>query len=223
MVFGDLLHRCDPALSALVLVDVQVDFCTDDLPGGRRPRPQMAQMASYLILFVATARAVGVPVVFVQTIHDEESDSLPWRSRGGEAARYDQELCKPWSEGAEFFRIAPAHGDLVVIKHCYDAFVGTELDDALRSLGRKAVIATGVMTGICVETTVRHAVCLDYLTTTVSDCCAAGSEEQHERALARISRSFGLVATAAEIARGWKVDLVPAPSTSPRGGGLVTG
>jgi len=216
MAFGDLEYRCDPARATLVLVDVQVDFCTDVTADGRRPRPQMEQMATRLVPLVEAARRAAVPVVFVQTIHDAASDSEAWRSRRGALVAYERELCKPGSEGAEFFAVAPVAGEAVVVKHRYDAFVGTELDVVLRALGREAVIATGVMTDICVETTVRHALCLDYLTTTVSDCCAAGDEEQHEGTLRRLARSFGLVASAAELAALWKVDLGGAPASADR-------
>ena len=202
MGFGDLQYRCDTSRAALVIVDVQVDFC--------RPRDASAELLDTMVAMgvkleglIASARTASVPVVFVQTVHGVDSDSQAWRSRRGALAEYEREVCKPETEGVEFFRVAPEPGEAVIVKHRYDAFVGTELDAVLSSLGREAVILTGVMTDICVETTLRHAVCLDYLATMVSDCCAAATPERHELTLARVAQSFGSVASADEIASMW--------------------
>lgn len=213
MTYGDLEHRCDPGRAALVLVDVQVDFCCgrdDGTP--RRASSAMEAAATRLVGLVAAAHVAEVPVVFVQTVHDEASDASSWRSRRGTLAPYERELCKPDTEGVEFYKVSPGPSDHVVRKHRYDAFVGSDLDALLRSLGRESVIGTGMMTDICVETTMRHALCLDYLTTTVGDCCAAGNDEQHASALERLARSFGLVANAAEVAAVWGVELAPVPA-----------
>jgi len=202
MSFEDLAYRIDPSLAALVVVDVQVDFCR--APGSSPEQSAaMEKMSINLERLIATAHLVEIPVIFIQTIHDLDSDSLAWRSRHGSLAAYEQELCKPGTEGAEFFRVAPSDGDIVVVKHRYDAFIGTEFESILESLGRRAVIMTGVMTDICVETTLRHAMCLDYLATIVSDCCESVTRERHEVALARIAHSFGAVASSSEIASVW--------------------
>ncbi|HVB01191.1 MAG TPA: cysteine hydrolase [Acidimicrobiales bacterium] len=202
MNFEDLAYRIDPSLAALVVVDVQVDFCRG--PGSSPEQgAAMEKMSINLERLIGTARLVEIPVIFIQTIHDLDSDSLAWRSRHGSLAAYEQELCKPGTEGAEFFRIAPSDGDIVVVKHRYDAFIGTEFESILESLGRRAVIMTGVMTDVCVETTLRHAMCLDYLATIVSDCCESATRERHEVALQRIAQSFGAVASSSEIAAVW--------------------
>lgn len=202
MSFGDLADRIDPSRAALVVVDVQVDFCRAKGSSAEQDAA-MEKMSIQLEQLIADARSVSIPVIFIQTIHDLESDSPVWRSRRGSSAPYEDELCKPETEGAEFFRVAPHEGDVVIVKHRYDAFVGTELDSVLKSLDRKAVIMTGVMTDVCVETTLRHAMCLDYLATIVSDCCEAASRERHEAALQRVAQSFGAVASSTEIVELW--------------------
>ena len=202
MGFGDLAYRCDPSRAALVVVDVQVDFCRppEGRSGGGRA---MEEMGDHLLALTTTAHAAQVPVIFVQTIHGTDSDSPAWRSRRGSLAPYERELCKPGTEGMEFFRVAPRDGDIVIVKHRYDAFVGTQLDEILKSLRREAVILAGTLTDVCVETTLRHAVCLDYMVTLVSDCCASTTVERHELALGRVSESFGSVADSLEIAAMW--------------------
>ena len=204
MSFVNIVDRNDPSHTALVVVDVQVDFCH---ASGSSPEQitAMDKMAVQLEHLIGMARTVEIPVIFIQTIHDRDSDSPAWRTRHGSLASYEQELCKPGTAGAEFYRVAPSEGDFVVVKHRYDAFVGTELESILGSLGTKAVLLTGVMTDVCVETTLRHATCLDYLATIVSDCCESVTRERHETALQRIARSFGAVASSSELARVWNV------------------
>ncbi|HUY06951.1 MAG TPA: cysteine hydrolase [Acidimicrobiales bacterium] len=202
MNFGDLTYRIDPSRAALVVVDVQNDFCRASGSSSEQDAA-MEMMSIQLERLISEARSVEIPVIFIQTLHDLDSDSLAWRWRHGSLESYEQELCKPGTEGAEFFRVGPKDGDFVVVKHRYDAFIGTELDSILKSLGRQAAIMTGVMTDVCVETTLRHAMCLDYLATVVSDCCGSVSLERHEAALQRIAKSFGVVANSSEITEIW--------------------
>ncbi len=207
-VVDELADRVDPATSALIVVDVQVDFCRS--PGsGPEQIAAMEQMSVHLERLIDRAHVVGVPVIFIQTIHDRDSDSTAWRTRHGSLEPYEHEPCKPGTPGAEFFRVAPRDGDVVVVKHRYDAFVGTDLAEVLGRLGTRSVIMTGVMTDICVETTLRHAMCLDFRVTVVSDCCESVTRDRHATALARIAKSFGLVADSNEIAELWNSGSVP--------------
>ena len=70
--------------------------------------------------------------------------------------------------------------------------------------GRAAIVATGCLTDICVETAVRHAVSLDYLVTVASDCCASFTTEAHGQALVRMERAFGRVVDSSAIASHWR-------------------
>ena len=94
-------------------------------------------------------------------------------------------------------------GEAVVVKHRYSAFVGPELEVALERLGRRSLIFTGFATSICVESSLREAVCRDYVATIVEDCCGDYSERAHERALQAVANGFGLVATSAEVIGHW--------------------
>ena len=163
----------------------------------------MEDMVVRLSGLISTARDGAVPVVFVRTEHDRSSDSATWRARLGSVRDYDQERCQPGTSGSEFYGIAPINGEPIVTKHRYDGFVGTDLDQRLRAMRRESIVVAGVMTDVCVETTVRHAVCLDYLVTVVTDCCEATSSERHESAVARISQGFGLAATANGVKALW--------------------
>jgi len=85
-------------------------------------------------------------------------------------------------------------------KRRYDAFLGTDLDLALRLRGVENLLVTGVCTDICVISTVHHARNLDYRCFVLSDAVAGTTAQRHDAALACIGHVFGYVGAVAEIA-----------------------
>ena len=53
--------------------------------------------------------------------------------------------------------LAPVGDDLLILKHCYSGFYGTELDLVLRSLNVSTVVICGTMTNYCCGATAREA------------------------------------------------------------------
>ena len=68
---------------------------------------------------------------------------------------------------------APVSGDLTIVRHSYDAFEGTPLHGLLRARGVESVVGTGVVTNLCVQTTVQHAFALGYYVVVAEDATAA--------------------------------------------------
>ena len=68
--------------------------------------------------------------------------------------------------------LAPEPDDVVVEKHRYSGFFGTELDDVLRERGIETLVVVGATTSVCVESTVRDAVFRDYPCLVLEDCTA---------------------------------------------------
>lgn len=66
-------------------------------------------------------------------------------------------------------RVAPAADEPVVVKEAPNAFVGTGLEQPLRSEGVDRVVVAGMMTSMCVDATVRAAVDLGFAVTVVGD------------------------------------------------------
>lgn len=68
---------------------------------------------------------------------------------------------------------------------------------------RCALVLGGVASNVCVETTARHAIMLDYHVVVAEDSCANWHADLHEAAMKNIRLWLGKVATAADIIRLW--------------------
>jgi ureidoacrylate peracid hydrolase len=55
-----------------------------------------------------------------------------------------------------------------------------------------------------VESSARDAYFMDYYVTLVADCCAAGSDSDHQGAVARFARDYGAVVTSHEVIGAWQ-------------------
>lgn len=199
-----LEEKVDPAHAALVIVDVQNDFCADDGAFAKIGRDVsiVRKMVPTLANLIDDARAAGVPVIFVQYCHTSETESevhLEQRARG----RADMVICRQGSWGAEFFGVAPEPGESVVPKHRYSGFIGTDLDVILRSTGRRVLLMTGIATNGCVEATARDGFMHDYYIVLVDDCCSCYSRELHDATLQNIRDAYGVVTTADELSGIW--------------------
>ncbi len=191
-----------PSKTAILVVDVQNDFCEPDGAAGKGGKDTSACMAMIprLQRFLDAARAHGTNVIFIQTIHEPSTDSDVWVGR---RANPDARNCLKNSWGAEFTGIGPQAHEPVVIKHRYSAFVNTRLDSVLRTLKVENTIVLGVATNVCVESTSRHAYMLDYNVVFVSDCSAAYDQAAHDMTLLVHKKYFGTVATSDAIIASW--------------------
>jgi nicotinamidase-related amidase len=64
----------------------------------------------------------------------------------------------------------PARRDeLVIVKKWTDCFHGTDLHTRLQSAGCRRLVVTGCVTELCIDTTCRRALALDYEVTLVAD------------------------------------------------------
>ena len=87
----------------------------------------------------------------------------------------------------------------MVIKRRFNAFIDTDLDLILRSKAIRTVIATGVGTHVCVESTVRHAFFNDYYNVIPQDCVATLDPEFHRNSLRGMDMMYGQVVDSQEV------------------------
>jgi nicotinamidase-related amidase len=134
--------------TALVLIDLQKGIL------GLPAAPIAAEtVKSAAMKLVYTFRAAAAPVVFVRVAWSPKfADALkqPVDRRFG-----DHELPKNWSEFPAEFGITT--DDIVITKHQWGAFYGTDLDLQLRRRGINTIVLAGIATNIGVESTARDA------------------------------------------------------------------
>jgi ureidoacrylate peracid hydrolase len=203
-----LEEKIDPKHAAVIVVDVQNDFCHPDSPLAKDGRDLSAAqaMAPRLVRLIEDARKAGVPVIFIQMINTDATTSevaLEQRLRSRPHADPSDYICKEGSWGAGFYRVSPLPGEVIVKKNRYSAFVDTNLDLVLRSMGIKTLIMTGVATNVCVESTARDGFMRDYYIVFAGDCSACYWPERHDATLENIAATFGVVADAEELAQVW--------------------
>jgi ureidoacrylate peracid hydrolase len=197
----------DPTKTAILVVDVQNDFCHPAGSAGKAGSDTSAAMAMIprLQSLLDAAREVGTKIIFIQTIHTDETDSEAWLGRH-ETPRLN---CRKDTWGAEFTGVGPRDDEPIVNKHRYSAFINTRLDSVLRTYKIENIIATGVATNVCVESTARHGYMLDYHLVFAGDCSAAYDKTLHDGCLENMRRHFGVVLNHHEIIAHWLGPKVP--------------
>lgn len=199
-------EKLNPAKTAVIVVDVQNDFCHPEGACALRGNDVGAvkSMMPHLHQLISTARNHQVPVIFIQTFHEKATDSAAWTRRSDGRSG---EVCRTGTWGADFFEVTPLPDEIIVNKHRYSAFINTRLDSVLRTLGIETLVMTGVSTNVCVESTARHGFMLDYNIAFVADACAAFSQEAHDMTLVNIDGFFGSVMTTDQLIETWSVSM----------------
>lgn len=198
-----LKQRVNPSQAALIVIDVQNDFCHDEGTFGKigQDLRDIQKMVPRLIDFVEEARRARVPIIWVRVEHGPWTNSESWLYR--EHVR-GQPICVEGSWGAEYYLVKPQAGEREVIKHRYSAFADTDLALILRSRGIRTILVTGVATNVCCESTAREGFMKDYHVVFVEDCNATTSRAEHEATLVNIRKFFGVVATSDQIVERWR-------------------
>ena len=187
---------------ALLIVDVQNDFCHSGGAIGSKGVDMRVidNMMDRLEHLLSAARKKHLDTIFIQNIEDETTDSFAWKMRPD--AREDsanEGICRRGTWGTERYRLNPLPGEIVMPKHRFSGFLNTPLDDILKNRGVETVIITGVATNVCVETTARHAIMLDYHVIIAEDACATFYPDLHEATIKNVRLWFGNVMTTEEI------------------------
>jgi ureidoacrylate peracid hydrolase len=197
-----------PSRTALVIIDMQVDFASPDGAMGRAGVDLGALPAALAAAerLADAARAAGAPVIFVGLQTSPEADSPAWtermRRRGGDPEA-ESGLCRAGTPGAAFVGPTPRPGEPVIGKPRYSGFFRTDLDATLRRLGVDTLVVCGVATECCVDCTVRDAFHLDYHVFIAADACAAYEPERHEGALRSLELNCAILTHADAVTAAW--------------------
>jgi nicotinamidase-related amidase len=183
----------DVATTALVLIDMQRDFCE---PGGfgetlGNDVSLLREVIPPLQRVLAAAREAGMTV--------DLSDCPPAKlHRGAPSLR----IGDPGPKGRILVRgeyghdivdeLAPAPGELVIDKPGKGSFHGTSFGAELADRGITRLVVTGVTTEVCVHTTVREANDRGYECLVLSDCVGSYFPEFQRVGLAMIAAQGGI-------------------------------
>jgi ureidoacrylate peracid hydrolase len=213
-LLGALEEKVDPSHTALVVVDMQNDFCA---PGGMMDREgndlgAVQQMAAALPRLLAEARSAGALVVFVRNVYTSDGNRylsdvwLEQAARQRKGSYTVSPVCSPGSWGGDFYGdVRPSPDEPIVTKHRFSSFHNTDLETVLRARSIRTVVLAGVASNVCVETTAREAFVRDYYVVFLSDGTATYSGPAHEATLLVIDQFFGQVASIDEVVACWQV------------------
>jgi nicotinamidase-related amidase len=139
--------------TALLIIDIQNDY----FPGGANPLVEADKAAANASKMIDFFRAKGLPVIFIQ--HFSNSP--------------DSKFFAPGTPGVEFaYGVRPHQGEKIIPKHFPNAFRETSLHEYLQTTGIKRLVICGMMTHMCVDSTVRAAKDLGYECQVIGDACA---------------------------------------------------
>jgi len=157
--------------TALLVMDVQAGI--------------VAMLADSQTLLAATAKAIAharakkIPVIYVVVGFRQGAPEISMNNRGFSA--FKERLAGANMD--DFMKVhpevAPAAGEVTVIKRRVSAFTGSDLQVVLSAFGISHLVLTGISTSGVVLSTLREAADKDYRLSVLSDCCADRDEEVH--------------------------------------------
>lgn len=193
----------DPKSTALLIIDMQNFYMVSGqmayCPGVEPIVPVINQLAG-------TMRRFGSKVIWLRNITNPGAfKSWPVHYERMKPDRIEtrkRELAK----GGDGFRLW--HGldvrddDLKINKTRYSAFIpgASNIEKILGEHGIETLVMCGIVTNVCVESTARDAMMLNYRVLIVDDACAAASPEIHAHSLNTFYLNFGDVQTSDDLA-----------------------
>ena len=142
---------------ALIIIDVQNDY----FPNGKFELHNSEGALTKIKLLVDEFRKKDNPIYFVKHISSK-----------------DGTFFVPDTHGVEIHDgIKPLDSEKIIIKNYPNSFLKTTLEEELEKESVTDLIICGMMTHLCVDTTVRAAANYDYNITLISDACATRSLE----------------------------------------------
>jgi nicotinamidase-related amidase len=203
----------DLSSTALLVIDMQNDFCTaggfgeklgNDISPARAIIPAIQNALQH-------CRSLGMTVIHTREGHLPDLSDCPisklQRSKRqgagiGDVGPMGRILIRGELGHAIVDELQPVSGEYVIDKPGKGAFYDTNLEALLTRLGIRSLIVTGVTTHVCVHTTVREANDRGYECLVLEDATAAFDIRDHEAAIRMIHQQgaiFGWVSTVEQL------------------------
>lgn len=183
------LRQLNASQTALIVIDFQNEYFD-----GKMPVPDGMKALKQSRKLVDFAHKNGMPVFFIR--NEGPADS-PLFAKGSHSADFYKELL-------------PGKGDIIITKTTPSSFIGTDLDTQMKKRGIKTLVVMGLMTHMCVSSTVRDAVPLGYQVIIPEDATATrnlaawdnsvvSSSDLQRAALAGVADVFADIKTTQQI------------------------
>jgi len=135
---------------------------------------------------LSKARENNIPVIYVVVGFRPGFPEISANNKGFSAAK--ERFASVDSN--DFIKIhpdvAPAEGEVTVIKRRVSAFTGSDLEVMLRAYGIQHMVLCGISTSGVVLSTVREAADKDYRLTVLADCCSDPDEEVNRLLITKV-------------------------------------
>ena len=143
------------------------------------------------------ARASEIPVIYVNTLLNNENDLLAKKwGLHAVAGKFGSKVIE---------ELKPREKDLIVGKKGYNGFTGTSLNEELKKLRINNIAITGIHTHVCVLLTAVGGFELGYNITIIEDCITTDTKEKHKSRLPFFKTHVGELVSSKEWIRKMKV------------------
>jgi ureidoacrylate peracid hydrolase len=193
--FSDHFNKAEiiiePKKTAIIVVDLVNDFMKE---GGKMVLAGGEVVVPPILELIQKARSKGSIIVYIKDFHRADKLDAEFRIR--------EPHCIEGSWGAELIdELVPRPEDYVIRKRRYSSFYQTDLDLVLRENKIETLIVTGVVTNICVRSTIHDAFFRGYACVVPRECVMATAEREQESSLWDIDTHFGWVMSRDEVIR----------------------
>jgi len=173
--------RLVPERTAVIVVDMINEFLED---GGLMVMASGRALYQPIQQLVDAAHLAGATVIWLRDEHESHNPELRKRILH----------CLPGSWGTQLVAaLRPDPTDLILTKSSYNGFFRTPLHERLQERGITTLIVVGVVTNICVRSTVHDAFFLGYDVIVPEQGVAATSEREQASSLYDIDTHYGSV------------------------------
>ena len=205
-----LLPQISPQNTALLVIDMSIDFLAEGAPF---ETSEGRQMMPNLIKLIRRCREIDLPIIYINHVYHPGAKDMGILGKRFPVIRKGQAL-RAGSDGVQIWpEIAPQPGDLVMEKIRQSGFMYTRLEATIKELQVEHLLVAGVATGACVECTARDAAARDFSVILLSDVTSASglpdlgwgevdSETLQRVFLTNFAYHFGKVAATNELLNG---------------------
>ncbi|MCB4320719.1 cysteine hydrolase [Alcaligenes sp. 13f] len=201
------IDQINPGSTAVIVIDMQNDFIA---PGAPLETPMGMELMPRLQKLLDHARQTGMEVIFTAHAHRRNGCDMGLFGEIYPPIQNQVGLVDETAGVDIYPEVAPQGDEVVIKKHRYSAFFGTDLDIILRTRKIDTVVITGVTTENCCHATARDAMFHGYKVAFISDATgtyhypdmgfgAIPAEEVHRVTLGVLAVSTAHVMTTDEL------------------------